>query len=400
MMIPMRVEVLALLVATVALAGCVTSDEPPNVETTAPAAEPVTTFELPDPITGLDPVAALDLGGGGNGIWIDEARNLLYSTNGGAGFFVVDISDPENPVQISDLPAVGSARDVDMLEWDNRTFAVLASGGIDLVDVTDPYNPFLVWEGDGYGAHNVASVPGTPYIYDSSGFAPEKLIPVLDITVPEDPVWHVIEIPLTVNSLPVQSDGCHDITVRVDLGMAYCAGGGTFYVAGGGETLIMDISKDPLNPEFIGHIDNPSIVYHHQALASEDGKFLYIDDEHIIVDNCQGADVPGLGSRGQTTGAMWIYDISDPALPVMRSWVQPMVVASPNCGSHFGDLVDGAGMVVFGWYSGGTILIDVSNPDEPRVVDQLAPSGSTWDARYHNGHVYGSANSLDVLRLV
>ena len=71
-----------------------------------------------------------------------------------------------------------------------------------------------------------------------------------------------------------------------------------------------------------------------------------------------------------------------------------------NCGSHFGDVVDGTDFLVWGWYGGGTLLIDVSDKANPAIAQQVAPHGSIWDARYFNGHVYSADSGVSVLRVV
>ncbi len=403
---------LTLILLTAALAGCI-GQEGPN-EDLGEASTPTdqdTQELLPETISGLEESTVLELEGSGTGIWIDEARDLLYSANGGGGFAVVDISDPDQPERLGLLDEI-YARDVDMLQQGNTTLALLAGGGegLHVVDVTDPREPELLATADDYSVHNVAAVPGTPYVYDATavgadGKIMDPVIPVLDVTNPSDPTWETIPIPATVNGQPIQSDGCHDIVVRMDLGMAFCAGGGSMYAQGGGESFIWDISQSPLEPEWVGVIDNPSIVYHHQAIANEAGDLLFINDE-FIAPNCQGVEA-GDTTLGQTTAAMWIYDISDPTSPELVSWVQqprneppPTDGSVPNCGSHFGDLIDGRDVVVWGWYQGGTMLIDVSDPANPTILDQQDPTGSTWDARYHAGHVYGSSSDLQIFDIV
>jgi hypothetical protein len=399
-----RTALLALLAGLALAAGCIggsddleaaesnDTDDPPE------AAEPV----LPTEIGGLTEIASLETDGGGNGVWIDEERDLLLSTNAGAGLQIVDVADPDNPELLGTLGEV-TARDVDLLRVDGTPYAVLADSaeGIHVVDVADPTAPELVATADEYASHNLAAVPGTPYVYDSTAQTQAKatgepIVPVLDLSSPADPEWTTVEIPATVNGQPVQSDGCHDVVVRVDLGQAFCAGGGGFYAAGGGETFVWNISEDPTDPEWVGVVDNPSIVYHHQAVASEDGDLLFINDEHLAP-NCNGVSTPA-GDARQTTAAMWVYDISDPGSPELMDYVQvDDEDANANCGSHFGDLVDGRDLLVWGWYQGGTLLIDVSDPQDATITDRIEPIGSTWDARYHEGHVYASSGDLQVL---
>jgi hypothetical protein len=389
-----------LAVSLVAFAGCLedpgTKQTPPETDSVAPA---TVVHELPEAIAGFEETTVLSTPAGGNGLWIDRPRDILVQSMGGGGVLVADIADPANPKVLSHVDDV-YARDVDIMRWDNRTIAVLAGSGdgIHLLDVTDPTMPELLSSTTlPVGAHNIAVVPGTPYVYNSGAGG----IHVLDASEFFEPTYTEIPIPESLGGVPVTTDGCHDVTVRVDLGQAYCAGGGGQYMRGGGETFIWDISKDPREPKWVGMIENPFMVYHHQALASHDGSILIIDDEHIAP-NCAHVEAAGVNVFDTPTGAVWFYDISDPGNPVMLSHIQPPASLPPaaNCGSHFGDLVDGHDVLAMGFYGAGTILVDFSDPASPRLLEVHPPVSSTWDARYHNGHVFTGSGDVQVLRLV
>lgn len=397
--------IIGLFVIT-ALAGCLNAEDTPG------------TVEESDPITeDLDRRSAVSLQagwehvlpGGGQGIWVHEG--LLYSTNG-ADLHIVDVSDPTAPADLGALEGVG-ARDVDVLEWDGVLYAVLAGSGrgMHVVDVSDPTEPVLATtvELPSAGVHNLATVPGTPYIY-SSGASATRQIDVLDITDIDNPVVHTFDIPAIMNGVELNSDGCHDISVRVDLGRAYCAGGGGQYQTGGGETFIWDISEDPTDPVWVNFVDDDRIVYNHQAFVDDAGHYLIVNDENLGP-NCVSADLPGLPSTEDPQvpfAAAWVWDISDESDPVLRGLLQndavtrhattdpALLVQDANCGSHFGDLVRGTQQFVMGWYGGGTLLIDFSNPEEMKVIDYHEATGSTWDTRYFDGHVYHSSGDLQV----
>lgn len=401
----MRLQTWLILTAliAVALAGCI--EEPGALdddkdEVTAEAAEqPV---ELPAEITGFDAIGTVATAGGGNGLWIDKERAILIQSMGGSGVLIADISDPTAPVELATVDDI-YARDADLLVWDNRSIAALAGAGsgIHLLDITDPASPELLTSVElPVGTHNLAVVPGTPYIYNSGAGG----IHVADVSNMDAPEVTEIPIPETLNGVAITSDGCHDITVRVDLDRAYCAGGGGKYMQGGGETFIWDISEDPRAPKWLGVIDNPFMVYHHQALASSDGDILMIDDE-FIAPNCAHVEAAGTNVFDTPTAAVWFYDISDPADPKELSHIQPPTPLPPaaNCGSHFGDLVGDRDVLAMGFYGAGTILVDFSDPSSPELLDVMPPSnepGSTWDARYHEGHVYTGSNDVQVLRIV
>lgn len=400
-----HLAVLAILI----LAGCASPSAPAGDP--APWAGPVVNFPLNGTLSAFGDTWVAEMPGGGQGIWIHN--DTLYWTNGG-DLWIADISQAGEPVILGNLSEIG-ARDVDILEWDGRTYAALAGSGrgMHIVDVTDPRDAFLVTtvETINAGVHNVAAVPGTPYVY-VSGAAGSRKIDVIDITDPFNPLGHSFLIPETWGTppVPVNSNGCHDITVRPDLGRAFCAGGGSQYMSGGGETFIWDISEDPKDPRWVAMIDDPRLIYHHQAFVNDEGTILIINDEYIS-QNCYHVELPVVPSHMEPQvpfAAAWIYDISDESAPVQLSFVQNpsgwsgdgLPSADGNCGSHFGDLVLGQEAFVMGWYQGGTMLVDFSAPADPQILDIEPAEGSHWDSRYWRGNVYHAGADLVVTPLV
>jgi hypothetical protein len=393
---------LAVSLVALALAGCLASDEDPDDVLIEPQPGPP---EVLGPVVGFDAPVSFPLPAGGQGLWVH--KGILYSTTGNA-LLLADVADPAAPVALGSITGF-NARDVDILEWQGRTYAAVAGSGagMHIVDVTDPDAPEIVstLQLPSAGVHNLAAVPGTPYIYSSGASGLKRAIDVLDITDPANPVAHTFAIPARMNGVQVGSDGCHDITVRVDLARAYCAGGGGQYMSGGGETFIWNIT-DPLEPEWVAMIDDPRLIYHHQAFVNADASILIINDE-FIAPNCISFDLPAPAAAEPKVpfAAAWIYDVSDEKNPRQMSHVQnPALVEEPgpyaNCGSHFGDLLPDQDKFVMGWYGGGTLLVDFSEPAEPVILDRLPASGSTWDARYHEGHVYHSSNDVLITPLM
>lgn len=406
----MHKAMVVLLLAGISLAGCLSETPEPETEDDATSdreAMPVAW----EPVTAFGAISSVDIpNGGGQGIWI--TGDTLYVTNGG-DLHVYDATDRLEPVLVGSLEDVG-ARDVDIMEWQGRTYALLAGSGLGMhiVDVTDGANPTLVTTMvlPSAGVHNLAVVEGTPFVYSSGASGQERRIDVLDLTEPANPTVHTFPIPLTMQGRPIQSDGCHDISVRVDLGRAYCAGGGGYYTAGGGESFIWDISEDPTNPVWLGVMDDPRIAYHHQAFANESGELLIVNDE-FIAPNCHRAEspLPGAFDPQVPTGAAWVWDISDETSPVLRSVVQNPAgtldeEGNPdptiNCGSHFGDAIPNENKFVMGWYQGGTMLVSYEDPDNPVILDILEPDGSTWESMVHERYVYHSSSTLQVTPFV
>lgn len=412
------ISLLLALLASAALAGCLGDGSGDGSDDgTAGGAPPAyrgDTFDYPA-VSAFGDVDVASAPGDGQGLWLHQDH--LYWTNGG-DLAVFDVSQPDAPVQVGAVEDLG-ARDVDILEWQGRTYALLApnSAVMHVLDVTDPADPHHVASIEtGVGVHNVAAVPGTPYIY-VSGASADRIIEVVDITDPRDPQVHSFAIPETMDDTGLNSDGCHDVTVRVDLGRAYCAGGGGQYGSGGGETFIWDITDEaggPLDPTWVSFMDDDRVVYNHQAMVNDDGTVLIVDDEYISA-NCVSFDLPVVPSTDDpkvTSGAAWIWDISDETDPQLMGIVQndaiarqlttlrpDLVTQNQNCGSHFGDVVPSNDAFVMGWYGGGTILVDYSDPQNPVILDAVEAQGSTWDARVHRGFVYHASGDLLVTPL-
>lgn len=376
-----------LLLASTVLAGCVSpadvdQQNVPDVDEAAGQASSWA-WELPATITGLEPIATAAGAEAGAGIWVEG--DLAYVSGLNSGFYVVNLTTPEDPRVEAHLPELYS-RDVDLLHYDggNRTVAALAgsSSGMHFVDVTDPADPAHLSTVD-LGVHNLAVVPGTHLVYNSRSLALDAPgTDVVDATDPSNP--EVVAVARTgVN--------CHDITFRVTetTARAYCAGIEA--------TQIWDIA-DPEAPEVVASIVNPAINIHHWAMPALDGKLLIIGDEH------GGAAAYGCGAyvdnpvrpSSDTVGAVWFYDISDEMNPTPISWVSapaqtddlgPTLPASA-CTAHFGELVPGHDQLVVGWYIAGTVLIDFSDLVNPVIVDVVDDGGDVWDARVHNGFVF------------
>lgn len=396
-----------------ALAGCVDEgsgpDDDPGMDAPSVRDQPVPSYALPETITGFDYVTVGD-DRSVSGLWIHEG--LAYLSGTGAGLRIIDVRDPADPVLIANETAdVGNSRDVDILEHPNgRIYAVLSSGGVDLVDVTDPTFPQLV-SSAAVSSHNMAVVPNTTIVYNSISINTDLAgvpgtvgkIDLVDFADPENPVvkefWFpaVVQTPMGVPKV-VASTTCHDITFHMPRDLAYCAG-----VT---DTQIWDIS-DPWNPVIIQVIDWPLVNIHHAVWATQDGNMLILGDEIAGV----AAPVPGCGNS-MPTSALWFIDVTNIETPIPVGYYQvshDAIAASVEaggpqyCSTHFGTLIEDRPWLVMGHYTAGTSLVDFSDPSSPREVDLYTASGTnTWEARYHNGHVFtgDTGRGMEILRLV
>jgi hypothetical protein len=207
----------------------------------------------------------------------------------------------------------------------------------------------------------------------------------------------VVEVPLAdpaaarVIATPDVSPaiGCHDVTVLVPRKLA-----GAACIT---ESQVWDIS-DPVHPRVVSHIVNPAINIHHSTTFSFDGNTLAIGDE------LGGAAVsPGCadGIEHLPIGAIWFYDVSNPASPTVRGTFRiPQEVLATVCTAHnFNTLPlrSPRDVLTSAWYRGGTTVVDFTDPANPQqvayyIVKSDVPSNS-WSSYWYRDRIY--ANNLD-----
>ena len=336
---------------------------------------------------------------------LDFAGNYAYVgsfENADGGLYVVDIATPTKPKLVGRYLCPGYQDDVGV--W--RTTVVMGMhyaqeragckahelGGLRIVDVGDPTKPteLAFLEIAPRGTHTVTIVGDTGFVYANPGGngdnAAEIATTIVDIRDPAHPK-------VAGTFLPPGSTGCHDINVVGE--RAYCAGSNV--------TLILDIA-DPVHPKVISSISNPLIEFSHGAMPSSDGDTLVIADEAY---NIQACDPQGLNP----TGAFWFYDISNEADPVLEGWIgqtERLALGSllfplPGwCTAHNFNMVPGKDWMVAASYSGGTSVIDFTDPAEAQVIGWITPADAdTWSSYFYRGYVYTGdmARGFDVIAM-
>jgi hypothetical protein len=198
--------------------------------------------------------------------------------------------------------------------------------------------------------------------------------------------------------------GCHDITVFMELKIA----AGACLTEG----VIMDISN-PAAPVIRDRLVNPAIdncarsstpgvpvCLWHSATFTWDGKYVVFGDEAGGGGGSEcGAEDPA------SRGAFWVHRLSSPTSPV-SSFKIPRVQTSvnpsyQNCTAHIMNFVPINGRYVLptSWYSGGTSVIDWSNPSSPNEIAYFevepGPLGNfdpaqsnTWTTYWYNDYMY------------
>lgn len=367
----------------------------------------------PDAITGMEWLVQANTNRT-TGIWVADGIAYL---SGGVGLRILDVSDPAAPILLAEeVEETDGTRDVQAFVHPNgRHYAALARSGsqIVLIDVEDPTAPSFVSSVELPGYHTLMVIPGTAVIYNSRsisthapGTGETGQIDIIDFTDPANPVVHLYAFPavaMTVGGVPrpVVSTTCHEMTANAELKRAYCAG-----VT---DTMVWDVS-DPLDPVILQVIDYPLVNIHHSVYDAWNGTLLIIGDEFA-----GAAAGPVCSDTVPTpTSAVWFFDISDLMTPVPLGYFQIDydAIVGPlgegqtpvYCSTHLGDVLHGRDLLVLGWYSAGTVLIDFSDPSVPFAVDHYRADGpsSTWEARFWNGHVFtgDTQRGMDILKLV
>jgi hypothetical protein len=195
------------------------------------------------------------------------------------------------------------------------------------------------------------------------------------------------------------TDMCHDITAFPELGLAAgaCAGNG----------LLLDIS-DPMKPSRIDAVTDPNFIFWHTAIFSNDGSKVVFTDEWSsgIAPRCRQSDPP-------KWGADLIFSIHDRKLVPRAYYKLPGVQGdTENCVAHNGGIipVPGRDILVQGWYSGGTSVMDFTDPAHPKEIAYFDRGpvnakevflGGHWASYWYNGRIYAAeiARGLDVLKL-
>lgn len=381
------------------LAGCIQAPSADLGASSTPSDLPGP-LALPEKITGIEALALVP---------IDGANDIAFKpgyayVSAGSGTHVVDIRDPAAPVLVSSVECAGkdvgvvdlpSGRRIVTISWqgDDKCPGSAAGGGIRLVDVTDPAEPMVLPQvALVYGSHTHTPYGDTGLVFNSAYNLAGNLAAspfdhhrseIVDITDPEAPKV-ATEFLFPPTSLSI---GCHDILAEPERDRAICAGIS--------ETMVWDMT-DPMAPKIVSTIRNPLITIHHSAATGRDGKLLVLGDE------AGGVFLPGCNDP-VPLGALWAYDLTDPAAPkLLGHFVAPKGRSPIPCTAHNFNFVEGTDLVVSAFYTAGTVLVDFGDPAEPMSLAQVAPDdGTAWASYYHEGAVYvgNGARGFDVLKL-
>lgn len=401
----------SLVLLFILLAGCATPDAPraspaDDGATTAPAGGGAASDEvdLGRRSHGSGGAPHLTLIGqadapGGYALRVHEGRAYVATFTTAEGVSVFDVSDPTSPVHLGGTPPGTLARSVDVLDY-GATVAVAISTGdrLEVWNLTDPANATRL-ASLSFGSHNVVVHPDAKVVYNARNVW-DGVGGAMEIVNASDPanvhLDHVWTFPLLAeDGTHVRNQGCHDLTVWPEAGRAYCAA----YE----QTLILDVT-DPLHPTVLTAITNPLITSHHTAFPILNHTVLVIGDEWAdnLMWGCLGHPVPDAPQA--PAGVLWLYDLTTDK-PEMMSYVgAPPATPEPwllthgvnaMCTSHNGqELGAGTGLIAYGWFKAGLLLIDASDPTAPVLLDAQDYGGVVGDARWDGAYVYAADDQI------
>jgi hypothetical protein len=351
------------------------------------------------------------------------------------GWRVVDISDPDNPVELAHPKCNGDQGDIVVWEnilvrsWNSKKSAprtcldqTVPAGweGVHVFDISNVTNPALVASVElPCGSHTVtvAGVSnGSLIVYSNVSSGGASCIggtPAGDfmdvVAVPLDnpagaSLIHREELAGPTD--PTVAPGCHDAgVIRGDVNLAVCASADTTNVFSIGPPRGGSL-EDPL---FLYTIQEPGVDGHqgrwHSGALTWDGKVIILGWEPGggAAPECEATDPP-------VKKSMFFYNAATGAK--LGQWTLPRPQTSAeNCTIHNYNIVplrSGRYVAVSGNYQAGTWATEFTDPRNPVTLGWADPPplvppdlGGAWSSYWYNNFIYESeiTKGLNVFRL-
>jgi uncharacterized protein (TIGR03437 family) len=264
-------------------------------------------------------------------IWGEGNYAYLGSYNG-SGVVIIDISNPRAPQQAGfyNPPSGGRFQDVIVINGIGY-FSSENNGGVHVVDVRDPANPTLLsqitTDKNGYSfVHEMFVANGVLYEADSR----TPRVKVFDVRNPREPVF-------VRDMMTTDPRFIHAIVVV----------NGRLYTSGwGGKTDIYDVRNIlTQEPVLLGAVDSGNNS--HSSWVSNDGRIL-------------------ASARETLNGDVRLFDISNPANPSLLSTITAQSLGIDAFSGHNPYII--GNLLFVSWYQAGLIVIDITNPAQPRLA--------------------------------
>lgn len=287
-----------------------------------------------------------------------DGNIAVQGSYGCKGAFIYNISDPDHPVLYSWYNPGNNQQFLEAIVIGNRAyFGSGNGGGVHIVDLTNPSSPVLLGTVDSThgNAHNsihemvVFDQNGSRFLIENyNSLSNTKILKIINVTNPAAPVF-------VRDLMPTDPQWVHAMVVRGN--RLFTSGWGNSGAPG--RTEIYDISNiTTQTPTLLGFVADQTAATGnnmHSAWPSDDGNWLY---------SCREVT----SSNGPNPGDLRVYDISNPAQPVLRNSIG-MAALNLNAVTPHNPVVNGNFLYV-AWYQAGLQVFNISNRANPVRVGQ------------------------------
>jgi len=291
-----------------------------------------------------------------------------------AGLAVVDVSEPGAPLSVGALDPRGDARDLAV----SGSYAFVADweGGLRVIDIADPAAPALLGSVDtGWRTWAVAASGSTAYVaglgmdlqvVDASnpalptvvgsttaygyGYYRERLLVAGSTLFAAVGSLQIIDVsdPTTPETLGSLSSWWNANDVALEGTTAFVAGGGG---PDYGVLVVLD-TTDQTAPTVIGTMESDAAA---RAVA--------VYGSHVLLGTGYDSAINGLWRN-----SLYVIDVADPTTPTVTGSLDLPDVPNSITVSGSNALVADS--------SGGLIVVDVSTPSAPRILERIPTSRS------------------------
>jgi hypothetical protein len=269
--------------------------------------------------------------------WGSFAQNNLLYMGTGRMMEIYDISNPESPVRLGSIVLKDLVQSIDV--DGNYAYIGLARVGFQVVDISNPSFP----------------VPAT--IFETGSWVYDMYIDGFYAYVADGYKFRIVDISNPTNPVEI---AMHEMNVTIrDVHVI----GNYAYLAGSyRELTIMDVSN-PQSPIEVGYYDNN---------WSSSG--LYVSGSHAYI--------------AASIGGLRIIDVSTPGNPVEVGFFK----YGPYDGYNFLDVYI-VGNYAYVAYESGLLVINVSNPGSPYLVDTIDIEGYPNEVSVFGNHAFVSSKN-------
>ena len=277
-------------------------------------------------------------------VW-GEGQYAYLASYSGNGVMIIDISDPASPKLAGYYNPAEGGRFQDVVVINGiGYFGSESRGGLHIVDVRNPANPVLLSQvntaQNGHpNVHELFVADGALYEADSR----TNRVKVFDVRNPASPVF--------VRDIDASDPRVHAAVVV----------NGRLFTSGlGGKTDIYDVRRVLTEqPALLGTIDSGSGS--HSSWASNDGRLLAV-------------------ARETPNGDVRLFDITNPSSATLITSISAQSLGIDAFSPHNPYIV--GNMLFVSWYQAGLVVIDITNPSQPRftgVYDTTSSSGTGFN---------------------